>query len=144
LSGQLVVARLYMQNLHCWGYRERKKEQLRVACILLFQKMVNMRVEEWKRKFGNLQEEKEVLILTRKMSVDLRLLEKADMVICILNQAGLLSLEILFFNWFLHVVGYVIKTEKECAEYWAIDYWWDWREVWLTYKVVFWVVNLGR
>jgi len=24
LSGQLVVARLYMQNLHCWGNRERK------------------------------------------------------------------------------------------------------------------------
>jgi len=45
-----------------------------------------------------LQEEKEVLIFTGKMSADLRLLEKADMVICILNQAGLLSSEILFFN----------------------------------------------
>ena len=79
--------------------------------------MVDMRVEEWKWKFGNLQEEKEVLIFTGKMSADLRLLEKADMVICILNQAGLLSSEILFFNWFLYVVGYVIKTEEECAEY---------------------------
>jgi len=87
--------------------------------------MVDIRVEEWKRKFENLQEEKEVLILTGKMRADLRLLEKADMVICILNQVNLLSSEILFFNWFLYVVGYVIKTEEECTEYWAINYWWD-------------------
>ena len=87
--------------------------------------MVDMRVEEWKRKFGNLQEEKEILILTGKMSADLKLLEKTDMVICILNQVGLLSSEILFFNWFLYVVGYIIKTEEEYTEYWAIDYWWD-------------------
>ena len=45
-----------------------------------------------------MQEEKEILILTGKMSADLKLLEKTDMVICILNQAGLLSSEILFFN----------------------------------------------
>jgi len=78
---------------------------------------VDMRVKEWKEKFGNMQEEKGVLTLTREISINLRLLEKADMVICMPNQADLLSSEILFFHQFLHVVEYVIKTEKEYIEY---------------------------
>ena len=41
---------------------------------------MDMRVEEWKRKFGN--------VLTGETSADLRLLEKADVVICTPNKVG--------------------------------------------------------
>ena len=53
------------------------------------------RVEE---EVGNVQGGKEVLALTGETSADLRLLEKADVVICTPNQVGLSSSEIFVFQ----------------------------------------------
>jgi len=73
-SGKTVCAEFALLRL--WS----KREQPRAVCILPFQEMVDMRVEEWKRKFGN--------VLTGETSADLRLLEKADVVICTPNKVG--------------------------------------------------------
>ena len=83
-SGKTVCAEFALLRL--WS----KREQPRAVCILPFQEMVDMRVEEWKRKFGN--------VLTGETSADLRLLEKADVVICTPNQVGLSSSEIFVFQ----------------------------------------------
>ena len=91
-SGKTVCAEFALLRL--WS----KREQPRAVCILPFQEMVDMRVEEWKRKFGNVQGGKEVLALTGETSADLRLLEKADVVICTPNQVGLSSSEIFVFQ----------------------------------------------
>jgi len=81
-SGKTICAEFALLRL--WS----KREQPRAVCILPFQEMVDMRVKEWKRKFGNVQGGKEVLALTREMSADLRLLERADVVICMPNKVG--------------------------------------------------------
>ena len=81
-SGKTVCAEFALLRL--WS----KREQPRAVCILPFQEMVDMRVEEWKRKFGNVQGGKEVLALTGETSADLRLLERADVVICTPNKVG--------------------------------------------------------
>ena len=71
-SGKTVCAEFALSRL--WS----KREQPRAVCILPLQEMVDMRVEEWKRKFGNVQGGKEVLALTGETRADLRLLERAD------------------------------------------------------------------
>ena len=81
-SGKTVCAEFALLRL--WS----KREQPRAVCILPFQEMVDMRVEEWKRKFGNVQGGKEVLALTGETRADLRLLERADVVICTPNKVG--------------------------------------------------------
>lgn len=117
-SGKTVCAEFALLRL--WS----KREQPRVVCLLPFQEMVDMRVEEWRRKFGNVQGGKEVRALTGETSADLRLLEKSDVVVCTPNQVGLLFSEIYISDLFLSVVGCVIKTveaEEERAEYRVVD-----------------------
>ncbi|EKM79046.1 hypothetical protein AGABI1DRAFT_60232 [Agaricus bisporus var. burnettii JB137-S8] len=84
-SGKTVCAEFALLRL--WS----KREQPRAVCIEPFQEMVDQRVEEWKRKFGKLQGGKEIVGLTGETSADLRLLEKADVVVCTPTQWDVLS-----------------------------------------------------
>ena len=59
-----------------------KSESLRAVCIEPYQEMVDLRVKEWKAKFGSVQGGKEILSLTGETSADLRLLEKGDVLVC--------------------------------------------------------------
>jgi len=56
-----------------------KSESPRAVCIEPYQEMVDLRVREWKTKFGSVQGGKEFLSLT---SADSRLLEKGDVLVC--------------------------------------------------------------
>lgn len=49
--------------------------------------MAHKRVAECQKKFGGLQEGKEVVGLTSETSGDLRLLEKGDVIVCTPSQA---------------------------------------------------------
>jgi pre-mRNA-splicing helicase BRR2 len=65
-----------------------KKEQPRAVCVELYQEMVDMRVKEWREKFGKLQGGKEIASLTGETSQDLRLLEKGDVIVCTPTQVN--------------------------------------------------------
>ena len=75
-SGKTICAEFALLRL--WS----KREQKRAICIEPYQEMVDQRVEEWRRKFGNLQGGKEIVSLTGETSADLRLLEKGDLIVC--------------------------------------------------------------
>ena len=60
-SGKTICAEFALMQL--WS----KSESLRAVCIEPYQEMVDLRVREWKTKFG---------------SADLRLLEKGDVLVC--------------------------------------------------------------
>lgn len=62
-----------------------KREQPRAVCIEPFQESVYLRVEEWRKKFGTLQGEKDIVGET---SAGLRLLEGADVVVCMPTQVS--------------------------------------------------------
>lgn len=49
-----------------------------------------MRVKEWRGKFPKLQGGKEIVSLTGETSADLRLLEKADVIVCTPTQVCIL------------------------------------------------------
>jgi pre-mRNA-splicing helicase BRR2 len=53
-----------------------KAEQPRTVCIEPFPEVVEIRVAEWRKKFGQLQGGKEIVTLTGETSADLCLLEK--------------------------------------------------------------------
>jgi pre-mRNA-splicing helicase BRR2 len=57
-----------------------EQERIAAICIEPYQEMVDLdlRVKEWKAKFGSVQGGKEILSLTGETSADLRLLEKGD------------------------------------------------------------------
>jgi len=59
-----------------------ESESLRVVCVEPYQEMVDLRVREWKTKFGSIQGGKEILSLMGETSADLRLLEKGDVLVC--------------------------------------------------------------
>ncbi|KIP11835.1 hypothetical protein PHLGIDRAFT_124513 [Phlebiopsis gigantea 11061_1 CR5-6] len=84
-SGKTVCAEFALLRL--WS----KREQPRAVCIEPFQDMVDSRVAEWKKKFGNLQGGKEIVSLTGESSADLRLLEKGDLIVCTPTQWDMLS-----------------------------------------------------
>ena len=75
-SGKTICAEFALLRL--WS----KREQPRAVCIEPFQDMVDLRVAEWKKKFGDLQGGKEIVSLTGESSADLRLLEKGDLIVC--------------------------------------------------------------
>ena len=82
-SGKTVCAEFALLRL--WS----KREQPRAVCIEPFQDMVDLRVQEWRAKFGNLQGGKEIVSLTGESSQDLRLLEKGDLIVCTPTQVSI-------------------------------------------------------
>ena len=84
-SGKTICAEFALLRL--WS----KREQPRAVCIEPFQDMVDLRVQEWRAKFGNLQGGKEIVSLTGESSQDLRLLEKGDLIVCTPTQWHMLS-----------------------------------------------------
>ena len=75
-SGKTICAEFALLRL--WS----KREQKRAVCIEPYQEMVDQRVAEWRNKFGQLQDGKEIVGLTGETSADLRLLEKGDVIVC--------------------------------------------------------------
>ena len=75
-SGKTICAEFALLRL--WS----KREQPRAVCIEPYQEMVDLRVAEWRAKFGKLQGGKEIVSLTGESSADLRLLEKGDLIVC--------------------------------------------------------------
>lgn len=84
-SGKTICAEFALLRL--WS----KRDPPRAVCIEPFQDMVDQRVAEWRAKFGNLQDGKEVVSLTGETSADLRLLEKGDVIVCTPVQWDVLS-----------------------------------------------------
>ncbi|KAJ3992635.1 putative RNA helicase [Lentinula boryana] len=80
-SGKTICAEFALMRL--WSTTTTS----RAVCIEPFQDMVNQRTEEWKEKFGW----KVIVKLTGETSADLRLLEKADVVVCTPTQWDILS-----------------------------------------------------
>ncbi|KAF6753600.1 Sec63 Brl domain-containing protein [Ephemerocybe angulata] len=85
-SGKTVCAEFALMRL--WSA---KGEQKRAVCIEPYQEMVDMRVKEWKEKFGDVQGGKEFVSLTGEASADLRLLEKGDVIVCTPTQWDVIS-----------------------------------------------------
>lgn len=79
-SGKTVCAEFALMRL--WS----KPEAARAVCIEPYQEMVDLRVAEWKERFGSVQGGKEVLGLTGETTGDLALLRKADVVVCTPSQ----------------------------------------------------------
>ena len=84
-SGKTICAEFALMRL--WS----KSESLRAVCIEPYQEMVDLRVKEWKAKFGSVQGGKEILSLTGETSADLRLLEKGDVLVCTPTQVRFFS-----------------------------------------------------
>ncbi|KAH9965547.1 putative RNA helicase [Lactifluus volemus] len=84
-SGKTICAEFALLRL--WS----KAEQPRAVCIEPFPEMVEQRVTEWRKKFGQLQGGKEIVALTGEASADLRLLEKGDVIVCTPSQWDVLS-----------------------------------------------------
>ncbi|GAA5923960.1 hypothetical protein JCM1841_000119 [Sporobolomyces salmonicolor] len=84
-SGKTICAEFALLRL--WS----QKQPARAVCIEPFQEVVDARVVEWKAKFGGLQGGKEIVALTGETSADIRLLEKADLVVATPGQWDLLS-----------------------------------------------------
>ena len=84
-SGKTICAEFALLRL--WT----KRDSLRAVCIEPYQEMVELRTNEWKAKFGNLQGGKEIVSLTGETSADLRLLEKGDVIVCTPTQWDVIS-----------------------------------------------------
>ena len=84
-SGKTIAAEFALLRL--WS----QSTSSRAVCIEPFQDVVDLRVAEWKAKFGGLQGGKEVVALTGETSADIRLLEKGDLIICTPGQWDLIS-----------------------------------------------------
>jgi pre-mRNA-splicing helicase BRR2 len=89
-SGKTICAEFALLRL--WS----KREQRRAVCIMPYQEMVEHRVAEWQKKFGELQGGKEVVALSGETSADLRLLEKGDVIVCTPGQVSSLLLLVRF------------------------------------------------
>ncbi|EIW74460.1 Sec63-domain-containing protein [Coniophora puteana RWD-64-598 SS2] len=87
-SGKTICAEFALLRL--WSKRG-EEGQRRAVCIEPYQEMVDMRTQEWRRKFGSVQGGKEVVSLTGEASADLRLLEKGDVIVCTPAQWDVLS-----------------------------------------------------
>ena len=89
-SGKTICAEFALMRL--WS----KPESQRAVCIESYQEMVDLRVKEWKAKFGSVQGRKENLSLMGETSADLRLLEKGDVLVCTPTQVHF-SLQLFYF-----------------------------------------------
>lgn len=84
-SGKTIAAEFALLRL--WS----KPNAGRAVCIEPFQDVVDLRVAEWKVKFGELQGGKSIVALTGETSADIRLLEKGDLIICTPSQWDVMS-----------------------------------------------------
>ncbi|PCH44659.1 Sec63-domain-containing protein [Wolfiporia cocos MD-104 SS10] len=84
-SGKTICAEFALLRL--WS----KRDHQRAVCIEPYQEMVDLRVSEWRNKFGGLQGGKEIVSLTGETSADLRLLERGDLIVCTPTQWDVLS-----------------------------------------------------
>ncbi|KAJ9115096.1 hypothetical protein QFC22_005424 [Naganishia vaughanmartiniae] len=84
-SGKTVCGEFALMRL--WS----KADAARAVCIEPYQEMVDLRVTEWKERFGEVQGGKEILALTGETTGDLALLRKADVVVCTPSQWDALS-----------------------------------------------------
>lgn len=84
-SGKTICAEFALLRL--WS----KPQAQRAVCIEPYQEMVDQRVVEWQRKFGNVQGGKEIVKFTGETSADLKLLEKGDVIICTPTQWDIIS-----------------------------------------------------
>ncbi|KDR76589.1 hypothetical protein GALMADRAFT_139507 [Galerina marginata CBS 339.88] len=84
-SGKTICAEFALLRL--WSKRERS----RAVCIEPYQEMVDLRVKEWKKKFQNLQDGKQIVSLTGETSSDLRMLEVGDVIVCTPTQWDMIS-----------------------------------------------------
>ena len=105
-----------------------KSELLRAVCIEPYQEMVDLRVKEWKAKFGSVQGGKEILSLAGETSADLRLLEKGDVLMCTPTQVHFFCYNcfvfIADFNLFSFAVGChfsEVATTQECTNTRPLD-----------------------
>lgn len=84
-SGKTIAAEFALLRL--WS----KPNAPRAVCIEPFQDVVDLRVAEWKIKFGECQGGKNIVALTGETSADIKLLDKGDLIICTPSQWDLLS-----------------------------------------------------
>jgi hypothetical protein len=113
-SGKTICAEFALLRL--WS----KAEQPRAVCIEPFPEMVEQRVAEWRKKFGQLQGGKEIVALTGETSADLRLLEKGDVIVCTPSQVRRAWLDENLFLMGGITVGRSLETmaaTEERAEY---------------------------
>jgi pre-mRNA-splicing helicase BRR2 len=89
-SGKTICAEFALLRL--WS----KSDSPRAVCIEPYQEMVDQRVDEWRKKFSQLQGGKEIVSLTGDRSADLRLLEKGDVIVCTPTQACSRLIRIVF------------------------------------------------
>jgi hypothetical protein len=110
------VQRAVPKDLRLWS----KTEQPRAVCIEPFPEIVEPRVAEWRKKFGQLQGGKEIVALTGETSADLRLLEKGDVIVCTPSQVRRAWLDKNLFLMGRVTVGRSLETmaaTEERAEY---------------------------
>ena len=113
-SGKTICAEFALLRL--WS----KREQKRAVCIEPYQEMVDQRVEEWRKKFGNLQGGKEIVSLTGETSADLRLLEKGDLIVCTPTQVRCSRYDNTAYADHVAAVGRALSTlasEEERADH---------------------------
>jgi pre-mRNA-splicing helicase BRR2 len=89
-SGKTICSEFALLRL--WS----KRDSPRAVCIEPYQEMVDQRVDEWRRKFSQVQGGKEIVSLTGDRSADLRLLERGDVIVCTPTQASPATLHIVF------------------------------------------------
>ncbi|GAW10525.1 Sec63-domain-containing protein [Lentinula edodes] len=87
-SGKTICAEFALLRL--WSTPSSSHPK-RAVCLLPYQDMVDIRVSEWREKFGRVQGGKEILALTGETTADLRVLEKSDVVVCTPAQWDILS-----------------------------------------------------
>ena len=121
-SGKMICAEFAVMRL--WS----KSELLQAVCIEPYQEMVDLRVKEWKAKFGSVQGGKEILSLAGETSADLRLLEKGDVLVCTPTQVHFFCYNcfvfVADFNFFSFAVGchfLEVATTQECTNARPLD-----------------------
>ncbi|KAI8147636.1 Sec63 Brl domain-containing protein [Fennellomyces sp. T-0311] len=85
-SGKTVCAEFAMMRL--WSQEE---DSSRCVYIAPYQEIVDERVAQWQKKFGQVSGGKQVVALTGETSADLKLLERGDVICCTPTQWDLIS-----------------------------------------------------
>ncbi|KAI7854305.1 Sec63 Brl domain-containing protein [Circinella umbellata] len=86
-SGKTVCAEFALMRL--WSKEE--QEHSRCVYVAPYQELVDDRVTQWTKKFGNVGGGKQVVALTGETSADLKLLERGDIICCTPTQWDVIS-----------------------------------------------------